>query len=91
MRRMAHQALQRAQARLEQLQRQCDEAFMAYEANPHNEPQERALRRAELITTQGRRCCAEPGYSSWCCKYLRLAAYCALYFPACMHFCYLQL
>ena len=34
MRRMAYQALQGAQARLDQLQRQCDEAFMAYEANP---------------------------------------------------------
>ena len=34
---MAHQALQGAQARLDQLQRQCDEAFMAYEANPSND------------------------------------------------------
>ena len=37
MRRMAHQALQGAQARLDQLQRQCDEAFMADDANPSND------------------------------------------------------
>ena len=36
MRRMVHQALQCAQARLDQLQRQCDEAFTAYYANPSN-------------------------------------------------------
>ncbi|KAL3143544.1 hypothetical protein ABBQ38_002343 [Trebouxia sp. C0009 RCD-2024] len=35
--RMAQQALQGAQARLDQLQRQCDEAFVAYEANPSND------------------------------------------------------
>lgn len=34
---MAHQTLQGAQARLEQLQRQCDEAFVAYEAHPYND------------------------------------------------------
>ena len=33
---MAQQALQGAQARLDQLQRQCDEAFRAYEANTSN-------------------------------------------------------
>ena len=36
MRRMAHQALQGAQARVDQLQRQCDDAFTAYDANPSN-------------------------------------------------------
>lgn len=36
MRRMAHQALLRAQARLDQLQRECGDAFVAYEANPSN-------------------------------------------------------
>ena len=34
MRRMTHQALQRAQARLDQLQRQSDESFTAHDANP---------------------------------------------------------
>ena len=34
---MAHQALQGAQARLDQLQRQYDEAFTAYEVNPSND------------------------------------------------------
>ena len=34
---MAHQALQGAQARLDLLQRQCDEAFTAYDANPFND------------------------------------------------------
>ena len=34
---MAHQALQGAQARLDQLQRQCDKAFTAYDANPSND------------------------------------------------------
>ena len=37
MHRMAHQALQGAQARLDQLQRQYDEAFTAYEVNPSND------------------------------------------------------
>lgn len=39
--RMAQQALHNAQARLDQLQRQCDEAFKAYEANTSDKLTER--------------------------------------------------
>ena len=73
MRRMAHQALQGAEARLDQLQRQCDKAFTAYKVNPSNDLKKERARRTEIIGTQGRTCCEQPGNSSWCCKCPRLA------------------
>ena len=87
MRRMAQQALQGAQARLDQLQRQYDEAFMAYEANPSNDlKKERyaelklSLHKAEDVVNSLATAAGAAAASGWqiCCP---------VYFPACILFC----
>ncbi|KAL3162655.1 hypothetical protein ABBQ38_008700 [Trebouxia sp. C0009 RCD-2024] len=67
---MAHQVLLGAQARLEQLQRQCDEAFTAYEANPNNEFKKKryeelisSLHKAEDVMQS---LATAAGAASWC-------------------------
>ena len=90
MRRMAHQVLQDAQARVNQLQRQYDEAFVAYEANPsHDLKKERyqelkvSLHNAENVM-ESLAAAGAASASGW-------QVHCAIYFPACIHFSYLQL
>lgn len=90
-RRMAQQALHSAQARLDQLQRQCDEAFTAYEANPSNDlKKERyqelnsSLRKTEDVVKSLAMAAGSASTSGW-------QVYCALYLPGCTFLCYLQL
>ena len=84
---MAQQALQGAQARLDQLQRQCDEAYMAYEANPSNDlKKERytelklSLHKAEDVVKSLATAAGAAAASGW-------QVYCPLYFPACILLC----
>ena len=88
---MAQQALQGAQARLDQLQRQYDEAFVAYAANPSNDlKKERytelklSLHKAEDFVNSLATAAGAAAASGW-------QVYCPLYFPACILFCSFRL
>ena len=84
---MVHQALQDAQARLDQLQRHCDEAFLAYEANHTNDLRKErygelksSLHNAEEVVKSLATAAGAASASGWQLRY-------ALYFPARIHFC----